>query len=137
MTALRSATTSLLPAALALLLSGPAAASPAAGNPPQPARDATGAAAGPASASESEQRFLSCIRHRESRGDYRAVSHTGRYFGAYQFDQRTWNAAARHSGREALLDVRPDRAKPAEQDAMALSLYRWHGATPWGRHCRR
>jgi cytoskeletal protein RodZ len=85
----------------------------------------------PASASA----FLACIRTRESHGNYRAVSANGMYRGAYQFTQSSWDMVAAHAGRHDLVGVLPDRASPANQDAMALTLYEWMGSAPWGGAC--
>jgi hypothetical protein len=63
------------------------------------------------------------IRMCESSGNYRIVDGTGTHFGAYQFDQGTWNSV-RGAGR-------PDLASPAEQDYRALYLYRLRGWQPW------
>jgi len=79
--------------------------------------------------------FLACVRQRESHGDYRAVSPDGTYRGAYQFTQSAWDSTARHAGRPDLVGVPPDQASPADQDAMALDLYTWQGAKPWGGSC--
>jgi hypothetical protein len=79
--------------------------------------------------------FLACLRARESGGDYQAVSSTGLYFGAYQFMIPTWDSTASHAGRADLVGVRPDRASPADQDSMALALYRWQGKAPWNGAC--
>jgi hypothetical protein len=76
------------------------------------------------------------LRDCESGGDYSIVSSGGRYRGAYQFAQTTWdNVADRHD--PSLVGVDPATASPAEQDAMASALYREAGAGPWpscGRH---
>ena len=45
------------------------------------------------------------------------------YYGAYQFDQATWNSVG-GTGR-------PDQATAAEQDYRALILYRNRGWSPW------
>ena len=79
--------------------------------------------------------FLACVRQRESHGNYRAVSANGVYRGAYQFAQSSWDLAARHAGRNDLVGVLPDQASPADQDALALNLYQWQGAKPWGGAC--
>ena len=63
------------------------------------------------------------IRMCESSGNYRIIDGTGTHFGAYQFDQGTWNSVG---GRN-----RPDQASPAEQDYRALYLYRLRGWQPW------
>lgn len=68
------------------------------------------------------------LRKCESGGNYRIVSASGRYRGAYQFDYRTW---------ESLGGVGdPAEALPAEQDARAKLLYFRRGIKPWP-HCGR
>jgi len=79
--------------------------------------------------------FLACVRQRESHGNYRAVSADGVYRGAYQFAQSSWDLTARHAGRNDLVGMLPDQASPADQDALALNLYQWQGAKPWGGAC--
>lgn len=69
----------------------------------------------------------------ESGGDPTAVSSSGQYRGKYQFSRSTWE---RYGGRGA----DPARASEAEQDRMALKLYRAEGTAPWptcGRSARR
>ena len=78
--------------------------------------------------------FLSCVRQRESRGQYGAVN-PGGYYGAYQFGPRTWNVTASHAGRLQLIGVRPDHASAWDQDELAWVLYQWQGKGPWGGHC--
>lgn len=63
------------------------------------------------------------LRQCESGGNYRAVSRSGTYRGAYQFDQRTWEVLG---GRGD-----PAAAPPIEQDARAAVLYSQRGARPW------
>ncbi len=79
--------------------------------------------------------FLSCVRQRESGGNYGAVSSSGAYRGAYQFSQATWNATANHARRTELIGVPPNVASPYDQDDMAWTLYQWQGAGPWGGSC--
>ncbi|MGZ4689394.1 MAG: transglycosylase family protein [Acidimicrobiia bacterium] len=79
--------------------------------------------------------FLACVRQRESHGNYSVVNPSGPYYGAYQFLASTWNVAARHAGRIDLVGVIPSQASPADQDAIARSLYQWQGAGPWGGGC--
>lgn len=76
------------------------------------------------------------LRDCESGGDYSIASSSGRYRGAYQFVQSTWDSVA---GRNdpTLVGVDPADAAPADQDAMARALYHEAGAGPWpvcGRH---
>jgi len=72
---------------------------------------------------QAEIAMLAKIRHCESRGNYSIASASGKYRGAYQFDQRTWNSVG-GSGD-------PAAASPAEQDYRALLLYRQRGRRPW------
>ena len=81
---------------------------------------------GPATAQEAE--ILAKIRFCETRNNYAAVSASGRYRGAYQFDQVTWEAIGGTGD--------PAAASPAQQDALALSLLRMRGTAPWPT-CRR
>lgn len=79
--------------------------------------------------------FLTCVRQRESGGNYSAVNPAGPYLGAYQFLQSTWNLTATHAGRTDLVGVPANTATPYDQDEMAWSLYQWQGMAPWGGHC--
>jgi hypothetical protein len=73
---------------------------------------------------------LSRLRFCESTDNYQAVSWTGLYRGAYQFDQRTWNdVASRHF--PWLIDIDPIAAEPYWQDAMARALFSERGRQPW------
>ena len=83
----------------------------------------------------SEAAFLACVRQRESHGDYTAVDPTGTYMGAYQIYQGGWDTVARSIGRSDLVGVRPNRAAPADQDAVALAMLRMYGRSPWGGAC--
>jgi transglycosylase-like protein len=79
--------------------------------------------------------FLTCVRLRESGGNYQAYNPAGPYMGAYQFLQSTWDGAANHIGRSSLIGVRPDQASPYDQDDVAWGLYQWQGTGPWGGSC--
>ncbi len=79
--------------------------------------------------------FLSCVRARESGGNYGAVNPAGPYLGAYQFLQATWDGAANHAGRTGLVGVPANLATPYDQDDVAWALYQWQGAGPWGGSC--
>jgi hypothetical protein len=85
----------------------------------------------------SQNAFLVCTRHHESdnSGGYHAVSGSGTYRGAYQFSRSTWDNTARRAGRFDLVGVDPAAAAPADQDFLALMLYSWQGASPWGGRC--
>ena len=72
--------------------------------------------------------FLSCVRARESGGNYSVVNPAGPYLGAYQFLQATWNGAANHAGRTDLVGVPANLATPYDQDDLAWALYQWQGA---------
>lgn len=70
------------------------------------------------------------LRHCESTNNYLVNTGNG-YYGAYQFDQSTWESVG-GSGR-------PHWADPVVQDARARLLYARRGWTPWpicGRYLR-
>ena len=66
------------------------------------------------------QRIAEC----ESGGDPTAVSSSGQYRGKYQFSRETWRRNG-GSGDD------PAAASEAEQDRVALKLYRAEGTDPW------
>ena len=73
---------------------------------------------------------LSRLRECESTDNYRAVSRSGLYRGAYQFDRNTWDSVAeRHF--EWLVDRDPVEVEPWWQDAMARALWSERGRQPW------
>ena len=76
------------------------------------------------------------MRQRESHGDYTAVDPSGTFMGAYQIYQGGWDAVARSIGRSDLVGVRPNRAAPADQDAIALAMLRQYGRAALGRGLR-
>jgi hypothetical protein len=84
-------------------------------NPPEPATTTTATTA--SSTSYSSGTVASSTVQCESGGDYTAVNPAG-YYGAYQFDQGTWDAYA-PSGYQG---VNPAEAPPAVQDAAAASV---------------
>ncbi len=98
--------------------------------PPSPPYDGT-----PGVNPHHDDPFLSCVRQRESGGNYSIVNPAGPYLGAYQFLQSTWNATANHAGRTNLIGVPANIATPYDQDDMAWALYQWQGAGPWGGGC--
>ena len=83
----------------------------------------------------SPQAYLACVKDRESRGDYSAVSPDGQFFGAYQIDQVTWNNTAQHAGMLNVYEIQPNLAAPADQDALAMALLEWQGTSPWAGDC--
>ena len=70
------------------------------------------------------------LRECESTQNYRAVSVSGRYRGAYQFSVRTWNWVAGMHYLD-LVGVDPRDASPSDQDKMAYKLYDINGWDPW------
>ena len=95
------------------------------------ARQAAIAAAQAAQAAQAQQysggggggSSLDAIRQCESGGNYQAVSSSGTYRGAYQFDQQTWESVGGTGD--------PAAASPSEQDARAQMLYAQRGSSPW------
>ncbi len=66
----------------------------------------------------------------ESTNNYEAVNPSGKYRGAYQFDQSTWDGVAtRHF--PWLIGRDPAFVEPWWQDAMARALFSERGAQPW------
>lgn len=73
---------------------------------------------------------LARLRQCESTDNYRAISPSGLYRGAYQFDQTTWDdVAGRHF--DWLVGVDPIDAEPWWQDAMTRALWSERGKQPW------
>jgi hypothetical protein len=71
------------------------------------------------------------LRFCESTHNYQATSPTGKYRGAYQFDDATWQTVGGTGD--------PAAAPSAEQDARARELYARRGHEPWpecGFHLR-
>jgi hypothetical protein len=75
--------------------------------------------------------FLSCVRNRESRGQYTVVNRSSGAAGAYQFMPTTARNTAMHAGRPDLASRPVTSWSPADQDAMASHLYSWQGGSPW------
>lgn len=73
---------------------------------------------------------LGRLRHCESTDNYGAISRSGTYRGAYQFDQTTWDGVAqRHF--PWLVSIDPIHADPWWQDSMARALWSERGKQPW------
>jgi peptidoglycan hydrolase CwlO-like protein len=107
-------------------------APPPAPSAPPPPPDYSGT---PGVSPHHDDPFLSCVRQRESGGNYGAVNPSGPYLGAYQFLQSTWNVTAAHAGRGDLVGVPANLASAFDQDEMAWALYQWQGKGPWGGSC--
>ena len=84
---------------------------------------AAAAAAQQSSGGSGGNASLDAIRQCESGGNYSAVSSSGTYRGAYQFDQQTWESVGGTGD--------PAAAPPAEQDARAAQLQAQSGNSPW------
>ena len=76
---------------------------------------------------------LARLRNCESHGNYAVVSKSGKYRGAYQFSQSTWNSTAKNF-LPSYVGVDPAKAPPHIQDAMARVLWKHSGPSPWP-HC--
>jgi muramidase (phage lysozyme) len=114
---------------LAALAASDAAAAAQQAAPAQPASTAVSYDSNPGD-------FLSCVRNRESGGNYGVYNAGGSgAAGAYQFMPGTWNSIAASVGRSDLVGIDPAQASPADQDAMAQALYAQQGAAPWGGGC--
>ncbi len=73
---------------------------------------------------------LARLRHCESTDNYEAISRSGTYRGAYQFDQTTWDdVAGRHF--EWLVGIDPIDVDPWWQDSMTRALWSERGSQPW------
>jgi len=101
---------------------------------PRPTTTTTRRAASP-SPSRSVDAIMACLRMWESRDNYEAVDRTGTYMGAYQIYQGGWDTYAAAIGRSDLVGVPPNLAAPADQDAVALEMYRRYGLRPWSGAC--
>jgi hypothetical protein len=55
--------------------------------------------------------------------------------GGFQFSQPTWNEAVQMAGMPQLVNVPPNQATPAQQDAAAIALYNADGQQPWNDRC--
>jgi hypothetical protein len=103
---------------------------------PRPTTTTTRRVATPTTApSRSVDAVMACLRMWESRDNYGAVDRTGTYMGAYQIYQGGWDAYAAAIGRDDLVGVPPNLASPADQDAVALEMYRRYGLRPWNGAC--
>jgi hypothetical protein len=101
----------------------PAAEAPTPRQAPAPKTHVHSSPAQSSSTGSSSGAGLDGIKACESGGDYGAVSASGKYRGAYQFDQSTWESVG-GSGD-------PAAASPAEQDQRAAALKSQRGSSPW------
>lgn len=70
------------------------------------------------------------LRMCESTDNYAATNPSGKYRGAYQFDQTTWDdVAERHF--PWLVGLDPAATEPWWQDAMTRALWSERGRQPW------
>ena len=77
-----------------------------------------------------------CIRHRESRDDYRAENAHSSASGAYQFLIGTSNNVAAAMGRHDLVGFPAGTWAPWDQHLAFGWLYEREGLAPWGGACR-
>ena len=79
---------------------------------------------------EPTERHWHNLRFCESTNNYTAESANGLFYGAYQFEPRTWRTVGGTGN--------PAHAPPEEQDARARLLYARRGDQPWPRaYCGR
>lgn len=81
--------------------------------------------------------FKTCTLAHESdsAGGYVAISPGGKYRGAWQFDQSTWDSNAAAIGRDDLVGQDPATVAPGDQDAVARGTWEKRGNGPWGGRC--
>jgi hypothetical protein len=84
--------------------------------------------------------ILTCIRAHESANlanPWAAFSPAGPYYGAYQYDRGTWNAAASATGRADLVGRAPMEPGVSrwDQDEVTLGYHAITGGSPWGNTC--
>jgi hypothetical protein len=118
--AIRTAAVVLAQAEAAEAAAAAAAAAPPAASAPPPGSGWVPLGQWPGGPSYAQ---WSALRQCESGGNYRAVSPSGLYRGAFQFDLSTW-ASVGGSGDPAM-------ASPAEQDHRAQLLWSQRGPSPW------
>jgi len=72
--------------------------------------------------------FLSCVRNRESGGNYGVINRGSGAGGAYQFLPSSWQALG-FASRFGV--ARAEQATPAQQDQAAAETYARMGRSPW------
>jgi hypothetical protein len=80
----------------------------------------------------SKNATLACIRFHESTNNYKAVSKSGTYRGAYQMSVQYSDDWARRAGYESWAEKPADKWPPAVQDAVAADM----GRSGWGHWSR-
>lgn len=80
----------------------------------------------------SKNATLACIRFHESTNNYKAVSKSGTYRGAYQMSVQYSDDWARRAGYESWAEKPADKWPPAVQDAVAAHM----GRSGWGHWSR-
>ena len=112
---------------------GPTQALPAQPRPAQPRRQRGGPARlWPGQGDPAVERARECLLDREGGRDYQAEDPSHQWFGAYQFQLRTSNFAARRMRRPDLLGVPASRWAPEDQDAAFYVVYdRGRGKQHW------
>lgn len=78
--------------------------------------------------------FRDCTLAHESGGNY-AINTGNGYYGAWQFDQGTWNNAVTQAGFPQYAGAPASSAPPDVQDAAARWLWSVRGNAPWGGRC--
>ncbi len=121
--------TTAAPTTAAPTTQAPTTQAPTTTAPPTTEAPATTAAAGEPTAAQ-----WAALRACESGGNYSIVSSNGLYHGAYQFSRATWDSVARSAGQTHLVGIAPHTVSAAEQDLLALVLWRASGWQPWP-HC--
>jgi hypothetical protein len=77
---------------------------------------------------------LACIRKHESGGNYRAVSASGKFRGAYQMHRTYAPTWAKRAGQGSWSDVPVDQWPPAVQDAVAYDMGHGNRWAAWREH---
>lgn len=78
--------------------------------------------------------FKACTIAIESGGNYATNTGNG-HFGAFQFNQQTWDGAVARAGYPEWVGRPASEAPPSVQDAAARQLWSERGTQPWGGRC--
>jgi len=76
---------------------------------------------------QSQEQFRDCVKHRESRGNYRAVSKSGTYHGAYQFRNNDWVRGLSYMVAARLKEhgLSKDAARRIQKTLQSRSIKNW------------